>query len=715
MTFLPTFLETPIAQALGWTLLHSLWQGSLIAVLMTICWRLLGERAAKQRYLLSLMGLASLLIWSGLTFFQTLETEQLAAVPTLEFAAPAVEIGMLTPGQLAADGSSLSTWAYIQTQLNTYTPWVALAWAIGCMLFLLRWIGAYAFTQGLRHKDATIMEGTWQNQLNELASRMGIRQTLLLIESGRISSPMTIGFFKPVVLVPIGLLTGMPAGQVEAILTHELAHIRRHDYLINLLVSLVETLFFFHPAVWWMGNRIREAREHCCDDLAIATSGDPMAYARALTELASAQSPALAPGLIGPRKHLLHRIKRLFVAPQQPESHSRAIAAALTLAVLFLAGWMTPSSAGAAEPDQTDLQLLGGTGTEIPWFYESGGDIPAVAEAPVILAAVDGLPYPIVPIDSPPPAITPPAPPTPPVMPAPAPPTPPSISEDLSQEEMKEVWKAYADEMKKWEKTWSQAQKEGWKEYAEAWEEWGESFAESMEQQDWYQWRDSATFRYRTDVDWDDTQRERLEQEMEVLQEELQRRAEVMSESRELRQEEMMELRESMQEQKEELRRMAMELRESAQEENTAEVERQAREIEREAAKLAQEVIRVEREARQVEAQIAREQAELVREKAMQLRELAMQEAEIAREAEIMALQAFQMNSEENLEILREALLADGLLKNKDGKITIKSKDGKLKINGTNLSGSKLKKYQDLLNELGFEVGTGSTTHIRVE
>ena len=118
-----------------------------------------------------------------------------------------------------------------------------------------------------------------------LSRRLHITRAITLFESTLVDVPTVIGFVKPVILLPASVLGGLTPQQLEAILAHELAHIRRHDYIVNLLQSLLETLLFYHPAVWWLSRRIRIEREHCCDDLAVSLCGDPLVYARALADL----------------------------------------------------------------------------------------------------------------------------------------------------------------------------------------------------------------------------------------------------------------------------------------------------------------------------------------------------------------------------------------------------------------------------------------------
>jgi hypothetical protein len=173
-----------------------------------------------------------------------------------------------------------------------------------------------------------------------LARRLHISRAITLLESTLVEVPTVIGWLKPVVLLPASALGALSPSQLEAILAHELAHIRRHDYLVNLLQTLVETLLFYHPAVWWLSRRIRIERENCCDDLAVSLCGDPVAYANALADLESLRSettPTHHIALAATGGSLLHRVRRLLRAPS-PHSGRGPAWLAGSAALLLIGG-----------------------------------------------------------------------------------------------------------------------------------------------------------------------------------------------------------------------------------------------------------------------------------------------------------------------------------------------------------------------------------------
>jgi hypothetical protein len=158
-----------------------------------------------------------------------------------------------------------------------------------------------------------------------------------LLISSLAHAPMAVGDLRPVILVPIGVLTGLPFDQVEALLAHELAHIWRHDYLANLLQSAIEALLFYHPAVWWLSKQIRIEREHCCDDIAVSVAGDPIGYARALAGLESLRPAHAQVALAANGGDLLTRIRRLVDPPVRSQARP-GLSAAIALGILIFAG-----------------------------------------------------------------------------------------------------------------------------------------------------------------------------------------------------------------------------------------------------------------------------------------------------------------------------------------------------------------------------------------
>src|SRR5439155_15282358 len=183
----------------------------------------------------------------------------------------------------------------------------------------LRLLTGWLWVQRLRTRGVAPADADFRRMASRLSRRLRITRVVTLLDSSLVDVPTVIGFLRPVVLLPVTALAGLTSQQIEAILAHELAHIRRHDYLVNLLQTLVETVLFYHPAVWWVSRRIRIERENCCDDLAVSLCGDPVAYATALADLealrGSGPQPVRHIAMAATGGSLLQRVRRLLGAP----------------------------------------------------------------------------------------------------------------------------------------------------------------------------------------------------------------------------------------------------------------------------------------------------------------------------------------------------------------------------------------------------------------
>ncbi|WP_347157519.1 M56 family metallopeptidase [Pontibacter chitinilyticus] len=330
MNLIPNLVPEALVRALGWSLLHSLWQGAVVALLLGLLLVLLHRHSAKTRYAVAGASLLVQVLLSVGTFIYYY-TRSNAVLNT----AAVADITLHTP----ATGQAASFWqapfGVAQAYFDQHLPLLVTVWLLGVLLMLLRFIGGIAYTQRLRHYKVAPLAQAWQNKLHLLSQRMALHRTVRLVESGLVKVPMTIGFAKPIILLPLGAVTGLSQKQVEAILAHELAHILRKDYLLNLLQSVVDMLFFYHPAMWWISGIVRAERENCCDDMAVAVCGDTQTYARALAELAAMRLPA-APAMsvaFSGRGSLVSRIKRLVGQPSLRPTFSEGFMAAIVLLI----------------------------------------------------------------------------------------------------------------------------------------------------------------------------------------------------------------------------------------------------------------------------------------------------------------------------------------------------------------------------------------------
>jgi beta-lactamase regulating signal transducer with metallopeptidase domain len=267
----------PLSEALGWTFLHSLWQGGVLLLGYVGLRHLLRTHAPSYRYVLGGMTLASLCLSVGITFWQHIPASIQAPPPVDGF--PLLGVSPTWGESASEPGLRWEQW------LDLVLPWIGAAWVIGIILLLLRWSGSLWHIRQLRTKGHSEAPVHWQVFMTQWQGRWKIRRRIRLLVSSQASSPLTLGFFRPVILIPVSLLPGLSPAQWEAILLHELAHIRRADYLIRMIQSLVEIVFFYHPLVWMVSREITREREACCDDQAVAATGDAFGYALALTRL----------------------------------------------------------------------------------------------------------------------------------------------------------------------------------------------------------------------------------------------------------------------------------------------------------------------------------------------------------------------------------------------------------------------------------------------
>ncbi|HKR28808.1 MAG TPA: M56 family metallopeptidase, partial [Acidobacteriaceae bacterium] len=291
-------------QALGWTLLHFLWQGAALFVVYWVADRLCARRGAGVRYALALTALLAM----PAAAIATLAYEEGAATqPAVHTAGRAA--GHLTAAQatsgLGSNILSLAPWDAMDAAATTAMPhsvravlqgalpWLDAIWLAGVFFFSLRALGGWWLLRRLRLFTLEQAPNTLRLQLDALRRQMGIGRMIDLRLSRRIINPLTAGVLKPWILLPVTALTALSPDQLEVVLAHELAHIRRADYFWNLLQTVVETLFFFHPAVWYVSRRVRQEREFCCDDAVVARCSDPSIYATALVRLEEERNASL--------------------------------------------------------------------------------------------------------------------------------------------------------------------------------------------------------------------------------------------------------------------------------------------------------------------------------------------------------------------------------------------------------------------------------------
>ena len=336
-------LTGPLAQAVGWALLHLLWQGTIVAAILAAVLALMKRQSANARYVVSCGALALVFAMFVATAIRAYDPAAEPIVMTSEGAtSPETTKVSLTQipvliAESAAEGLRDRAIAAAASARNKLPSIVAI-WLAGVVLLSARLLVSWIRAQRLIHHGASPASNDWQVVAAHLSDALGLRRAVTLLESAAVEVPSVIGSLRPIILLPASALTGMTPEQIEMVLAHEMAHIRRHDFLINLMQAFVETLMFYHPAVWWMSRRVRIERENCCDDLAVAVCGNPIQYARALTRLEELRANALTVVVAANGGSLLERIRRIAAGRAEgTTSSSRWAAAVAMLSILVIA------------------------------------------------------------------------------------------------------------------------------------------------------------------------------------------------------------------------------------------------------------------------------------------------------------------------------------------------------------------------------------------
>ena len=320
-----------VLRGLGLSLLHFLWQGAALAALAAAAIAL--ARKASTRYAIAVVALISMVAAPAVTYFVLHQSE-----PAFTASPQTVAPTIAQAASLAARRAVASTTASRFLSGGLLTAFVEL-WFIGVLLFSLRTAGGFFLVARLRRRDSKPMNSELLALCREMQNRLGITRAIRYCESLHLGAPAVVGWFRPVVLLPLSAFTGLTEMQLRAVIAHELAHIRRLDAFCNLFQVAAETLLFYHPAVWWLSKRIRAERENCCDDVALSVCGNPAEYARALALM---EEWRVAPSFVmaANRGPLASRVARLLGLTEKGSSLRNAGVAfgVLCLAAALLAG-----------------------------------------------------------------------------------------------------------------------------------------------------------------------------------------------------------------------------------------------------------------------------------------------------------------------------------------------------------------------------------------
>jgi beta-lactamase regulating signal transducer with metallopeptidase domain len=357
-----TFLNSQWTEAVGLTILDSLWQGALVLLFCFFILLFMKKARPAYRFNLVLIALMSLPMLSGITLYRHLDFSQVESSVPLEVSidftsVPQDFIATDSPKTVAieplAKQSPFSFWLRWTAQNAD----IALAiWLIGALLFTIRMLGGFIFLNRLKTKAKLIEDSALLINLDQFCKQLKIKGKVILKQSEAISSPLVMGVLKPVIIFPLGLIQALPTEEIEAILLHELAHIKRNDFLINIVINVLQVVYFYHPAFWWLNAQLDDEREYDCDESTVLLTSNPLVLAKALTRISEfnlqPSTPALA--FAGRRNQMLKRIKRIVQRQPQTNWLSGLLSFSLLLLSFFLMSYSSFENETSLEDKKTN-------------------------------------------------------------------------------------------------------------------------------------------------------------------------------------------------------------------------------------------------------------------------------------------------------------------------------------------------------------------------
>lgn len=360
-------LSNDIIRAIGWMLIHSLWQGLVLALVAGILILFTRKSRPALRYNIFTMLFFVLVGSAVLTFFY--ELRQPAGHAAITAGTPEQAVTALTAMVPEATPAPASDTAIQEPDFsrrfvayfNEHAPLLVMLWFIVFVARSLWLFGGLVYVQRIRHYKTSIPDTAFIDHLSALCRRIGLNSKVQLLESAMIKVPTALGMLKPVILMPLGMMAQLPPDQVEAVLLHELAHIRRRDFLVNLVQHFAETIFFFNPALLWLSARIREEREHCCDDIAINVTQSRNGYIQALVSFQEYQltpRTKYAMAFPGRKKQLLDRVKRILGSNNKTLNIAEKSFLLLCFSLTGMLGFVFSQPEKKQTPTQATVQLL---------------------------------------------------------------------------------------------------------------------------------------------------------------------------------------------------------------------------------------------------------------------------------------------------------------------------------------------------------------------
>ncbi len=489
-----SFLSTPTALALGHTLLYSLWQAFVVFIVLRLILKYIARSSATFRYAVSSLAYLGIATWFVITFLQQLSLRQSDYIARKITEQQGLQ--QMASHNYLVDTSGGLSFAF----LDNYLPWLVVGYLIGIGWFGLRLMLNYFQTIRLRTEGLSEMEPAFMDYIWDLANKMSIRKPVFSHISSQIDVPVMIGFFRPVILLPLAAINNLSPQQIEAILLHELAHIRRNDYVWNLFQTVLDMVLFFNPFAYWISKNIRNEREQCCDEMVLQFS-DPYHYARALLSLEESgkANQNLVMAAVRKQSQLFSRIKNIMeMKNNRTNLKQKFIALAIVITATLSVAWLTPKESKTAERDTKKQNSK--AFSSILQVKKAPKPLPANAISlklrsdsnhPEKVAPLPPLP-PVPPV--PPPANVAPLPPVPPA--PPVTPLPPSVSMNEFKDSVPSLekyfnsddWKKQQEEIKKSSDKLQQYFKgPEWKKQMEAINKSTQSIQKYFQSQDWKQ------------------------------------------------------------------------------------------------------------------------------------------------------------------------------------------------------------------------------------
>lgn len=330
--------------ALGYTLLHSLWQGLLLYALLIITLRLMPAAMSRLRYNTALVILLGSIAWCADTFLSYWRQVQGVKIVVSQAVNGSV-VSKTVHTTFSSGNAVFHRLDNLLPWLENYFPYVIALYTAGIIFLFCRLVINVMQVNNLRRRGIVQPSHEWMEMFYGLKARLGISRKIRLLFSKHVKVPMMAGAIKPVILMPFATVNHLTAEQFEAILLHELAHIRRNDYLVNILQTFLETILFFNPFTKLISAAIRREREHCCDDFVLANTSQPLSYAKALASLEFFRTENLSMAATGNKNQLFNRIKRMMEMKRNTRWFSSLPAVILTLLIGCSLVWLAPALA----------------------------------------------------------------------------------------------------------------------------------------------------------------------------------------------------------------------------------------------------------------------------------------------------------------------------------------------------------------------------------